>query len=122
MLRWPADDELNALIRRYYAGEAGLWETIRQHIDDQLRRTRSHVRSVDLTGSVMLLVAGTVISLVAAWALGRAIESMLFGIQPADPVSVVLAVLVLVTAALFAAWIPARRAARVDPMRALRWD
>ena len=38
MLRWPADDNLNELIRRYYAGEAGLWETIRQRIDDELRR------------------------------------------------------------------------------------
>jgi hypothetical protein len=40
MLRWPADDELNALIYRYYAGEAGLWEAIRQRIDDELRRRR----------------------------------------------------------------------------------
>ena len=38
MLRWPADDNLNELIRRYYTGEAGLWETIRQRIDDELRR------------------------------------------------------------------------------------
>ena len=38
MLRWPADEELNALIRRYYAGEAGLWEIIRQRVDDELRR------------------------------------------------------------------------------------
>ena len=40
MLRWPADQELNELIRRYYAGEAGLWETIRQRVDDELRRRR----------------------------------------------------------------------------------
>jgi len=38
MFRWEADESLNALIRRYYAGEAGLWETIRQRIDDELRR------------------------------------------------------------------------------------
>ncbi|HNP69721.1 MAG TPA: hypothetical protein PLO33_01370 [Kouleothrix sp.] len=38
MLRWPADEALNALIRRYYTGEAGLWESIRQQIDDELRR------------------------------------------------------------------------------------
>ena len=38
MLLWPADDNLNELIRRYYAGEAELWETIRQHIDAELRR------------------------------------------------------------------------------------
>jgi hypothetical protein len=49
MLRWPADNDLNELIRRYYAGEAGLWETIRQRIDDQLRqrlieRSAYHIR------------------------------------------------------------------------------
>jgi hypothetical protein len=38
MQRWPADNDLNELIRRYYAGDAGLWETIRQRIDDELRR------------------------------------------------------------------------------------
>jgi hypothetical protein len=40
MLRWAADEELNALIRRYYTGEAGLWEAIRQRIDDELRRRK----------------------------------------------------------------------------------
>jgi hypothetical protein len=38
MLRWTADEALSALIRRYYAGEAGLWETIRGRVDDELRR------------------------------------------------------------------------------------
>jgi hypothetical protein len=37
MLRWEADNELVALIRRYYAGEAGLWVEIRASIDDELR-------------------------------------------------------------------------------------
>ena len=72
--------------------------------------------------ALWLLVAGTAIGLVAAWVLGRVVRAMLFGIEPADPVSTVLSILVLVAVALFAAWIPARRAARVDPMRALRWD
>ncbi|HEX9369797.1 MAG TPA: hypothetical protein VF897_02275 [Roseiflexaceae bacterium] len=40
MIRWPADAELNDLIRRYYTGEAGLWVEIRQHIDDELRRRK----------------------------------------------------------------------------------
>ncbi|HEU5099140.1 MAG TPA: hypothetical protein VFU22_08975 [Roseiflexaceae bacterium] len=38
MLRWPADDDLNKLIHRYYAGEAGLWEAIRQRVDGELRQ------------------------------------------------------------------------------------
>ena len=72
--------------------------------------------------ALWLLVAGTAIGLAAAWFLGRAVEAMLFGIKAADPVSTVWAVLVLVAIALLAAWIPARRAAKVDPMQALRWD
>lgn len=38
MIRWAADDELARLIQRYYAGEAGLWEEIRQRVDADLRR------------------------------------------------------------------------------------
>jgi predicted permease len=72
--------------------------------------------------ALWLLVAGTAIGLAAAWFLGRAVEAMLFGIKAADPVSTVWAVLVLAAVAFLAAWIPARRAAKVDPMRALRWD
>jgi predicted lysophospholipase L1 biosynthesis ABC-type transport system permease subunit len=72
--------------------------------------------------ALWLLVVGTAIGLIAAWVLGRVVRGMLFGIEPADPVSTVFAIFVLAAAALFAAWIPARRAARVDPMRALRWD
>lgn len=37
-MRWPADEELNALIHRYYAGEAGLWGAIQQRVDDELRQ------------------------------------------------------------------------------------
>ncbi len=37
-LRWPASESLNILIRRYYTGEAGLWATIRNQVDDELRR------------------------------------------------------------------------------------
>ena len=72
--------------------------------------------------ALWLLAAGTAAGLAAAWVLGRVVEAMLFGIGPADPVSTVLAILTLVVVAVFAAWIPACRAARVDPMRALRWD
>jgi hypothetical protein len=56
MLRWPADELLNELIRRYYAGEAGLWETIRQRIDNELRQRRIergayHIRLLARTDS-----------------------------------------------------------------------
>ena len=99
-----------------------------------VRRTREFGIRIAIgarTGSIVglvvgealwLLAAGTAIGLVAAWVLGRVVKAMLFGIEPVDPVSIILAVLVLMAAALFAAWIPARGAARVDPMRALHCD
>jgi len=72
--------------------------------------------------ALWLLAAGTTIGLAAAWALGRVISSMLFGIEPADPLSAVVAVLVLAAVALVAAWIPARRASRILPMTALKYE
>jgi hypothetical protein len=38
VLRWPADELLNELIRRYYRGEAALWAAIQAHVDAELRR------------------------------------------------------------------------------------
>jgi len=73
-----------------------------------------------LREAIRWLVAGIATGLAAAWALGRVVRSMLFGLEPTDPVSTAVAVAVLAGAALFAAWIPARRASRVDPIRALR--
>jgi putative ABC transport system permease protein len=64
------------------------------------------------------LLAGTAVAVVTA----RALRSMLFGLQPHDPATLLAAVLLLSTAALAASYFPARRAARVDPMVALRAD
>jgi len=75
-----------------------------------------------LLEAVWLLAAGTTIGLAAAWVFGRVISSMLFGIQAADPLSAVVAVLVLAVVALVAAWIPARRASRIHPMAALKYE
>jgi predicted permease len=69
-----------------------------------------------------VLATGMVIGLGSAWALGRIVSSLLFGIQPTDPISTGIAIAVLATAGTLAAWIPARRASRVDPLRALRYD
>jgi predicted permease len=63
---------------------------------------------------------GAVIGLVAAIGLTRLMESLLFGISPLDPVTYSLVPLVLVAAAMLASYLPARRAAAVDPVEALR--
>jgi predicted permease len=82
----------------------------------------SSIVSLVVGEALWLLAAGTAAGLAAAWALGSIVASMLFDLDPADPTSAALAVVVLATAALVAAWIPARRASRVDPTRALRFE
>ncbi len=58
----------------------------------------------------------------ASLLLGRAVESLFFGVKAYDPATLATTVLLLLLASLTAAWIPARRAARLDPTRALRWE
>lgn len=69
-----------------------------------------------------LVVAGAIAGLAGALALSGLVKSMLFGVGPRDPVSFVLAPVVLAMIALFAAYLPARRAAHVSPMEALRTE
>jgi ABC-type antimicrobial peptide transport system permease subunit len=63
---------------------------------------------------------GLLIGIAAMFLVGRAMASQLFGIKPYDPVVLSVTVAVLTAAACVAALIPARRAAGVEPMRALR--
>jgi predicted permease len=65
---------------------------------------------------------GIAVGLAASWVLGRVGTTLLYGVQPTDPISAVIAVAVLCAAAALAAWVPARRASRVDPIRALRYE
>jgi predicted permease len=68
----------------------------------------------------LLVAAGVAIGLPGGYGLGRAIESQLFGLHARDPLTFVIATLALVGAATAAAYVPARRATRVDPLVALR--
>ncbi|MCY4123471.1 MAG: ABC transporter permease [Acidobacteria bacterium] len=69
-----------------------------------------------------LVAAGTVIGIAAAAGSSRILESFLYGVATDDRLTFVAAPLVLVAVALVACWLPARRAARVDPMQALRFE
>ncbi len=73
-----------------------------------------------LREAVVLGGVGAGIGIPAALALTRFIKSQLYGVAPTDPVTMAVAAVLLITVAVIAAWIPARRAARVDPMVALR--
>jgi putative ABC transport system permease protein len=80
---------------------------------------RAVVRMV-LVGGLTLAVVGVAIGAVAFLGLGRALRALLYGIAPQDPATVVVSVAALTGAALIACYLPARRAARVDPVTALR--
>jgi predicted permease len=71
---------------------------------------------------MQLAFAGVAAGLAAALVGTRLLRSMLFGVSPADPLTLVSATLLLLLAALVASYIPARRATRVDPMVALRYE
>jgi hypothetical protein len=73
-----------------------------------------------LRDSAVPIVLGTIVGLGAAALATRAIQSFLFETDPLDPGTFAAVAAVLVTTGLLAAWIPARRAARVDPIAALR--
>lgn len=73
-----------------------------------------------LGGSLRLVAAGLILGLLAALAAGRLISSQLYGVSPSDPIAMAGAAALLLTIALVASWIPSRRAALLDPIRALR--
>jgi ABC-type lipoprotein release transport system permease subunit len=83
---------------------------------------RGHVQWLVLRESLWLVAAGLAAGIPAAVALTKLVRGSLYGIGPNDPVSFVAAAVLMVVVAGVAAWNPARRAARVDPMRALRCE
>ena len=83
---------------------------------------RTQVRGMVLREAGWLAALGIAAGLAAALALGRLIKTMLYGLQPADPLSLTTATLLLLAVVLTAAWIPALRASRVEPMNALRHE
>src|SRR5690606_27718205 len=80
------------------------------------------VRRMVLRQVGVMLIIGGIVGVAAALALGRAAGSLLYGVQGSDPAVVLAAVIVLGLFALAAGYIPALRASRVDPLRALRYE
>ncbi|HEU4628479.1 MAG TPA: ABC transporter permease [Gemmatimonadaceae bacterium] len=85
-----------------------------------LGATRGEVIRLVLGRSLRLLVIGTALGLAGSLALTRVLASLLFGVQPTDPLTFGAVTLLLLAVALLASYLPARRAARADPARALR--
>ena len=72
--------------------------------------------------SMTLVAVGVVIGLAATLAAGHLVAAVLFGVDPKDAWTISAAVAVMVAVALCAGYLPARRASRVDPMTALRYE
>jgi predicted permease len=87
-----------------------------------LGATRSATVWLVLRDALVMIAAGITIALPCVWALGRLVESQLYGIKPTDPATIAMATLILCSATLGAALIPARRASAVNPTEALRFE
>ena len=85
-----------------------------------LGATPTGVRGMVLREGMLLTAVGLTVGTLAALALVKLLQGQLYGVVPRDPVSFALAIVLLGAGALFACWMPARRATRVDPLVVLR--
>jgi ABC-type antimicrobial peptide transport system permease subunit len=83
---------------------------------------RTHVIGMVMGQGVLLTVAGVALGLAGAAGLTRFLSTLLYGVQPTDPMTFAAAAAVLAAVSLTACALPARRASRVDPTVALRYE
>jgi putative ABC transport system permease protein len=130
-----APRRFNMLLRGIFAGDAlilaaiGLygvmsysvsWQTHEIGIRMALGANRADVLRLVVQQGMKMTVIGLVLGLVGAFLLSRVLIGMLYGVSPTDPLTFTGVSIVLLTVALLACLIPARRATRVDPIVALR--
>ena len=102
------------------------YTTTRQTRDIGIRMAlgarRADVLQAVLGRGCKLILIGVVVGVVGAVALTRVLASFLYDVTPTDPVTLILVSFILTVVALLASYLPARRAARIDPMVALRYE
>jgi predicted permease len=87
-----------------------------------LGASRANVIGMVLRQAVILLIIGVGVGVVAAVSAGSLLRSFLYGVVPYDAWTFVAVCLLLLACGLVASYIPARRASRIDPIKALRWE
>jgi ABC-type antimicrobial peptide transport system permease subunit len=87
-----------------------------------LGATPERLRLGVISQALTMAGAGAAAGLIVAFAASRLLSTLLFEVSPADPISILGAVFVLLVVATIAAYIPAHRATRIDPVQALRAD
>jgi ABC-type antimicrobial peptide transport system permease subunit len=87
-----------------------------------LGATAPRVTRMVMRETMLVVVIGVAIGLGAAFGATRLVGAMLFGLAPTDPITISLAVVLMLVVAALAGYLPARRAAKVDPMIALRYE
>jgi predicted permease len=83
---------------------------------------RKEIARMILRETLLLVLTGLVIGIPGAFGAAQFIRSQLYGLQPGDPLTIAAAALLMTVIAVFAAYLPARRASRVDPIVALRYE
>jgi putative ABC transport system permease protein len=81
---------------------------------------RRDVLRLVLTRALRIVAGGVIVGLAGAVVVTRVLQTFLFGVTPTDPIAFTIVTLLLMTVGLMAAWLPARRATRIDPCAALR--
>ena len=81
---------------------------------------RRDVLRLVLTRALRIVIAGLIVGLAGAAGMTRVLQRFLFGVTPTDPIAFTLVTLLLIGVGLMAAWLPARRATKIDPCAALR--
>ena len=110
---------------------AGIYGLLAYNVSQRMRdlgirmalgATRSNVIGLVLRQAVVLLGIGVGIGVVAAVSAGSVLRSFLYGVVPYDAWTIAAVSVLLLACGLFASYIPARRASRIDPVKALRWE
>lgn len=83
---------------------------------------RRDIRTLILSDGLRLIAGGVAAGLAGALVFSRVLRSFLYEVEPSDPATLIAVAMVFIGVALLACWAPARRATRIDPMKALRCE